>query len=289
MNWDDEWPAANVPVTYSVTGGAATLGCGQSTCTATTAQNGNAAMMVSATSSALTQVTASLSNGASIQTEFSGAAPPAIGAITPDLYLAIGATIAWSPRALVLLNGAPAAGQSVTWTTSAGELNVPPGATLSAANGIATQAVTAGPMSAGDAASLNACVIASANCAAFTVFAVHVETAQLSPWSGLGQIVTGGQNFAPVTVEVTDAVGHPMAGAAVTFYETLHAWTPACPPQGACPPAPVLAQAVVPVISGADGLTTLAPLPLNNQPGRLDVVAVTGQSATLEFELQSTP
>ena len=53
--------------------------------------------------------------------------------------------------------------------------------------------------------------------------------------------------------------------------------------------APVLAQAVVPVISGADGLTTLAPLPLNNQPGRLDVVAVTGQSATLEFELQSTP
>ena len=154
----------------------------------------------------------------------------------------------------MLLNGVPAAGQSVTWTTSAGELNVPPGATLSAANGIATQAVTAGPMSAGDAASLNACVIASANCAAFTVFAVHVETAQLSPWSGLGQIVTCGQNFAPVTVEVTDAVGTPMAGADVTFYETLHAWTPAWTLNGRLlRPAMVVVAKAPPEEIGANG------------------------------------
>jgi hypothetical protein len=289
MNWDDEWPAANIPVTYTVTGGTASLGCGQSSCTVTTAQNGNAALMVSATSSAPAQVTASLSNGVTLQAEFSGAAPPAISAVSPDLYLAVGATIQWSPQALVLVNGSPAAGQSVSWTASASALSVPSAPTLSAANGIATQSINAGPLNAGDIAPLSACLTATPNCATFTVFAVHTETAQLSPWSGLGQIVTAGQTFAPVTLEVTDAIGHPMAGAMVTFYETLHAWTPDCPTQGACPPAPVLAQSVVQSTSGPDGLATLNPLPLGNQAGRLDVIAVTGQSASLNFELESYP
>jgi hypothetical protein len=218
-----------------------------------------------------------------------GAAPPAISAVSPDLYLAVGATIQWSPQALVLVNGSPAAGQSVSWTASASALSVPSAPTLSAANGIATQSINAGPLNAGDIAPLSACLTATPNCATFTVFAVHTETAQLSPWSGLGQIVTAGQTFAPVTLEVTDAIGHPMAGAMVTFYETLHAWTPDCPTQGACPPAPVLAQSVVQSTSGPDGLATLNPLPLGNQAGRLDVIAVTGQSASLNFELESYP
>jgi IPT/TIG domain len=289
MNWDDEWPAANIPVTYAVTSGTATLGCGQTTCTVTTSENGTAALMVSANSSSLAQITASLSNGASIQAEFSGIAPPAIGAVTPDLYLAIGAAIQWSPQALVLVNGSPAAGQSVTWSSSAPGLNVPATPSISGADGVATQPINAGPLNAEEVAPLSACLSSTSGCTTFTVFAVHTETAQLSAWSGVNQIVTAGQAFAPVTLEVTDAIGHPMAGASVTFYETLRAWTPDCPAQGSCPPAPLLAQAVVQTVSGADGLATLTPYPIGNQPGRLYVVADVGQSTSLDFELESLP
>ena len=89
MNWDNEWPAAGVPVTYSVTGGTANLGCGQPTCTVMTAEDGAATLMISANSSALAQVTASLTNGVSIKAEFSGYAAPAITAVTVKMTNAI--------------------------------------------------------------------------------------------------------------------------------------------------------------------------------------------------------
>ena len=50
MNWDNQSPAAGVSVSYSVTLGSAALGCGQSVCSATTAGDGTATVMVSATS-----------------------------------------------------------------------------------------------------------------------------------------------------------------------------------------------------------------------------------------------
>jgi hypothetical protein len=289
MNWDNEWPAAGVPVTYSVTGGTANLGCGQPTCTVMTAEDGAATLMISANSSALAQVTASLTNGVSIKAEFSGYAAPAITAVTPDLYLAIGATAQWSAQALALVNGTPAAGVPATWSSSSPEVSMPASATGTGANGIATQQIAAGPLAAGDIALASACLSGNSGCATFSVFAVHIETAQLAALSGTSQLIAAGQNFGPVTLQVTDAIGHPMAGANVTFYETLRAWTPDCATQGQCPPAPVLAQAVVQAVSATDGSATLIPYPLNDQPGRLYVVAVVGPSASLEFQLESYP
>jgi hypothetical protein len=287
MNWDNEWPAAGIPVAYTVTGGTATLGCRQATCTVITSTNGSATLMVSASSAGLAQVTASLSNGAGIEAEFTGAAPPAISALTPNLYLAIGATTQWNPQALTLANGNPAPAVSVNWSSSAPNIVVSPAPSVSGTNGIATQQITAGPLAAGEADLINACLPGNVACATFTVFAVHLETAELTAVSGVNQIIAAGQNFAPVTLEVTDAIGHPMAGANVTFYETLHAWTPDCPAQGQCPAAPVLAQAVVPAVSGTDGSVTLTPVSMNGQPGRLSIVAVAGPSASLSFELDS--
>ena len=289
MNWDNEWPAASIPVSFAVTGGTAELGCGQVTCTVITSANGSATLMVSANAAGLAQITASLSNGTSIEAEFTGAAPPAISAVTPALYLAIGATTQWTPQALVLANGNPAPQVAVSWSSSNPNIAVPSAPSVSGTNGIATQQVTAGALAAGEAAPITACMQANSACATFTVFAVHLETAELTAISGLNQIVSSGQNFAPVTLEVTDAVGHPMAGANVTLYETLHAWTPDCPSQGQCPAAPVLAQAVAQAVSGTDGSATFTPLSMNGQPGRLSIVAVTGPSASLSFELDSPP
>jgi len=43
------------------------------------------------------------------------------------------------------------------------------------------------------------------------------------------------------------------------------------------------------VISGADGTVTLTPLSIAREPSRLYVTAVTGESSTLEFELDKHP
>lgn len=289
MNWDDEWPAAGVPVTFSVTGGTAALGCGQPACTVTTAENGSATLAVSANTPGLAQITASLTNGASVLAEFTGAAPPAISAVSPDLYLAIGAQTQWSPQALVLVNGIPDAGMAVSWATSAVGVSAAVAPTLTGANGVATQQIAVGPLASGAAVPVSACLPSGAGCALFYAYAVHLETALLQPVSGTQQTIAAGQSFAPITLEVTDAVGHPMAGAVVTFYETLHAWTPDCTGQGPCPAAPILSQTVVQMTSANDGTVTLAPLSGNGSAVRLSVIATAGSSATLEFEMECHP
>ena len=289
MNWDDEWPAAGVPVTFSVTGGTATLGCGQPTCTITTEENGSAALAISAGTPGLTQVTASLTNGVRVQAEFTGAAPPEISAISPDLYLAIGAQTQWSPQALVLVDGVPDVGMTVSWTASGSGMSLAAASAPTGVNGIATQQLAVGPLASGAAVPVNACLPLGAGCAVFHAYAVHVETAELQPVSGTQQTIAAGQNFAPITLEVTDAVGHPMAGAVVTFYETLHAWTPDCTGQGPCPAAPVLNQTTVQLTSANDGTVTLVPVSGQGEAVQLSVVAAAGSSATLDFEMECHP
>ncbi len=285
VNFDAQAPAGGVTVMYSVTEGTAALGCGQPTCSVTTAADGTATLMVSANSSTLAQVTAALTNGASVLAEFSGVTPPVLNALTPNLYLAIGASTQWNPQGLVLSNGAPVMGAAVTWAPGGSGVVAPTTASLSAANGMVTQQLASGPLNAGDAVAVNACLANSTTCAQFNVFAVHTETAQLVALSGASQSILVGQSFAPVTLEVTDAIGHPMAGAVVTVYETLDAWTPPCPPRGACPPAPVLAQQSMQLTSANDGTVNFTPLAMAGQSTRLYVTAVTGEQATLQFEL----
>ena len=289
MNWNNQSPAAGVTVNYSVTEGSAALDCGQTICSVTTAGDGTATVMATATSTSLAQVTASLTNGVNIATEFIGGTAPTISAITPTLFLAIGETAQWNPQGLVLNNGVPASGVVVTWTSSASSVSAPTTASLSGTNGVVTQQITAGPLNAGDVIPVNACLANTVVCTQFNIVAVHTQTAQLISESGTSQSVPAAGNFVPVVLEVIDAVGHPMAGAVVTFYETLDDWTPHCPAHVVCPPAPLMEQQTVQTTSATDGTVTLTPLSITGQPTRLFVTAVVGESATLNFELDKHP
>ncbi len=289
MNWNNQSPAAGVTVNYAVTEGSAALGCGQVKCSVTTAGDGTATMLVSATSNSLARITASLSNGANSAAEFTSGVAPAISAITPNLFLAIGATVQWNPQGLVLNNGIPSSGAVVTWTPSATGVSVPTTDSLSSSDGIVTQQIAAGPLNAGDVIPVKACLENVTTCAQFTVVAVHTQTAQLIAESGTSQSIEAYSDLAPVTLEVTDAVGHPMAGAVVTLYETLDEWTPRCPAHGVCPPAPLLEQQTVQATSATDGTVILTPLSIDGRPTRLFVTAVSGESATLNFELDKHP
>ena len=293
---DGESPAAGATVTFTIQQGSATLACGQSSCSVVTAADGAATLAVATNSSAPTTVIASLANGASVTTEFAAnsGAPSVISALTPNLYLAAGATAQWTPQGLVLTNGVPAVGAAVTWTPVTSGVSAPTTSSLSGSNGIVTQQLAAGPLASGRVVPINAC-LASSNpgsgsiCAQFNVVSVSPATAQLVAIAGVAQNIPSTQSFTPVTLEVTDPAGNPMAGAVVTFYETLNAWTPACSPGAVCLPAPLIEQQTVQLISGSDGAVTLDPLAGSRQAVRLYITAVTGDTSLVNLDLEQYP
>ena len=285
-------PAAGATVTYAVAQGSATLACGQPSCSVVTAANGTASVAVAANSTTPTAVTATLANGASVSTQFtaeSGAATD-ISPLTPNLYLAAGAIAQWTPQGLVLKNGSPAADAVVTWTPAATGVTAPTTASLSGGNGIVTQQLSVGPLASGVTVAVNACLATGSGCARFNVVSVSPATAQLQAIAGVSQnLAEDDQAFSPVTLEVTDPAGHPLAGAIVTFYETLDGWTPLCSAQALCPPAPLLQQETVQVTSGSDGMVVLNPIGSSGGAVRLYITAVAGTSALLNFELEQYP
>ena len=287
---DNVTPAANVAVTYSVAQGAASLGCGAQTCSVTTNGAGVATLMLAPTSSAATRVAASLTNGASVSAEFSGSAAPAIAAVTPALYVAIGAQVSWQPTALVLSGGNAVSGAGVTWSSTTSGVSVATAGSSTNQAGQATTTVTVGPLAALATATLSACQAQSASsCAQFTISAVHTETALLMGVSGAGQQLQGSAAPVPVVLKVTDAVGHPLAGATVNFYETLSAWQPSCPAEGRCPATETLGTQTVNETSDANGLVTLTPMTLSGQATTLMVNATTGTQSSLVFSIVQQP
>ena len=282
-------PAPGLIVTYAVTQGMASLGCGQSTCIATTGADGSATVTVTAVNTAPAQVTASLASGAAVISRFSGAAPPEIAAITSTLFLAAGAVFNWTPQALVLSNGLPFPGQTVHWTTSS-QAVLSAASTSSGPDGIAWTQVTNTPLSVGQSVAVQACITgATAGCAAFSILCEDPSTAALIAISGAGQNLSVGDLVSPVVLRVVDANGQPLAGAQVSFYETLRQWTPPCQPSSPCPPAPVLASQTVDAISDASGLVTLDPISDGTAATRLSALAVTGDSSTLAISIERHP
>ena len=110
----DMTPAGGVTVIYTVVSGSAALACGQPICTVTASGDGRATINAIAADNKWSVVTASLANGSTVQAGFAGGTPATLTSLTPQLSLAAGTTFTWTVQALVVSNGAPAAGQSVS-------------------------------------------------------------------------------------------------------------------------------------------------------------------------------
>ncbi len=284
---DGKTPAANVSVSFAVASGAASMGCGTGPCTAMTNGDGMAVMMVAPQTTQATSVTASLSTGANVTSEFDGGTPPTITA-TNSLYIAIGAQVNWTPTAIVLSNGTPVQGTPVYWTSGTGA-QVSTASSASNAAGDASTTVVAGPLLAGATANVYACEAGAGPCATFTISAVHPDLASLLPVSGVGQSLATSGTPMPVTIEVIDGVGHPLAGAQVNFYQQLDAWQPPCPVQGRCPAPQQLGSLASTATADANGLVTLTPMSLPGQATVLHGQATTGQQGTLSFTITQHP
>ena len=281
-------PAGGVSVTYTVTSGTATLGCGQTTCTVTATGDGRASMNVMALDNTWSTVVASLTNGSSLKAEFMGGNPPALTALSPMLSVAAGATVNWTAQALTLNNGLPLSGQSVTWQAGTG-IAAQGGAVTTNANGIAAKALTVGPLAEGQTVTSTACLNGTGQCVTYTAFGARPEFATIAAVSGTAQSLTISGTPGQITMRVFDTDGNPMAGGIVTLYQALYAWAPACPAHGRCAQAELLATQASTTTSALDGTVTFAPASLPGVATNMLGLAVTGNSGSVHVAVEQHP
>ncbi len=284
-------PAGGVTVLYTVVSGTATLACGHPTCSVTASGDGRATMNVTAAGASWSTVTASLTNGSTVRTEFIGGTPPVITGLAPTLSVAAGATVTWTAQALVLNNGAPMSGQSVAWQTPSGGGITAQGGTaaISNGNGIATKSLTAGPLAEGQQAVSSACLNGTGQCVPFTVFGARPEFAILEPVSGTVQSLATADTPSLITLRLYDMDGNPMAGGTVSLYQALYAWAPACPPHGRCAQPELLATQVATATSALDGTVTFTPASLPGVATNLAALAASGNTSSVGIAIERHP
>ena len=283
-------PAGGVTVTYTVTSGTATLACGQSACSVIATGDGRASMNVTAVDGTWSIVTASLTNGSSLQAQFNGGTPPVLASLTPQLSLAAGATFTWIVQALVLSNGLPIGGQSVAWQMpSSGIAAQGSAAAITNSSGIAANQLTAGPLTEGQTVTANACLNGTSQCVAFTAYGARPEYALLEAVSGTTQSLSVQSTPSQITLRLIDMDGNPMAGGSVTLYQALYAWAPPCAPHGPCVQGALLATQAATAVSAIDGAVAFTPASLPGVATNLLALAASGNTATINIAIEQHP
>ena len=286
----DLTPAGGVSVIYTVTSGTAILACGKPVCSVNATGDGRASMNVTAVDGTWSIVTASLTNGASLQAQFAGGTPPTLAALTPRLSLAAGATLSWTVQALVLKNGSPSAAQTVNWTASGNGIAAQGSAATSTdAAGIATETLTVGPLSEGQVATFNACLNGTSQCVAFSAIGARPEYVALEAVSGTEQSLSVAGTPAPITLRLLDMDGNPMAAGTVTLSQSVYAWAPPCTSHGPCPAANLLATQTAMATSGLDGTVTFTPATIPGVATNLLGLASSGNTATINITVEQHP
>ena len=281
-------PAGGVTVIYTVTSGSATLSCGLAVCSVTTTGGGRATMNVTAVSGTWSIVTASLTNGSSLQAQFVGGTPPSLSVLTPQLSLAAGATFTWTVQALALSNGVPVANQSVAWQSLSGSGIAVEGSASAVTNsaGIATNMLTVGPLAEGQTASINACLNGTSQCVAFTAFGARPEYALLEAVSGASQNLASSGTPSQIVLRLLDMDGNPMAGGTVALYQALYAWSPPCAPNTVCTQGALLATEASTATSAVDGTVIFSPASLPGVATNLLGLAASGNTATVNVAIE---
>jgi hypothetical protein len=247
-------------------------------------------MNVTAADGSWSIVSASLTNGSSVQAQFHGGTPPVLTSLSPMLSLAAGATVTWTTQSLVLNRGLPASGQAVTWQTASSGITAQSSiAAMTDADGIAAKALNVGPLTEGQTATAKACLNGTSQCVVYTAFGARPEYAALEAVSGTAQSLAVSGTASQITLRVLDMDGNPMAGGIVTLYQALYAWAPPCPPHGRCAQTELLASQAGTAISALDGTVTFTPASLPGVATNTLGLAVTGNTGSLSLAIERHP
>ena len=282
-------PAGGVTVTFTVSSGSASLGCGSTTCSIRSTGDGIATMDITAPSAGSSVVIASLSNGASLQAHFAGGTPPILAALTPMLSVSAGATVDWIAQALALTNGSPAPGQTVAWQTTSTIRTNGASTVTTDSSGIAAKALTVGPLSKGQQTSSSACLNGTTQCVNFTALGARPEYAYLEPVYGSIQNLSASGTPGQITLRLRDMNGNPMAGGTVALYQALYAWAPPCRSHGRCAQSQLLTTQSSTATSSLDGSVSFIPASIPGIPTNLVGLAVTGASSAITINIEQHP
>jgi hypothetical protein len=280
---DGVTPVVGVPVTFSANlNGVQFSACVSSPCVVLTDTSGLASTRVTPTTFGAFTLQASAVGA--VQTASFNAVARSIAAVQPEMYVAPGTMVAWTPQVRVSQGNAPAAGAAVLWSASAG-MTLSPASTVADSQGVAQTAAVVAPLTAGAEATGQACAWPTV-CASFRAVAVDPADWRLVVISGAGQAISTSTAFAHVVVQVTDAVGNPVASAPVAIYQTVDAAEMPCPTRGPCPIAPVLASATATAISNTNGLVTITPMQIAGTAETTNIAVAAGTQGFVSLSLR---
>ena len=283
-------PAGGVTVIYTVTSGTASLACGKPVCSVTATGDGRATINVTAVDATWSIVTASLTNGSSLQAQFAGGTPPLLASLTPQLSLAAGATFSWTIQALVLKSGVPLTGQSVAWQMpGSGIVSLGSTAAITDQTGIATEILTVGPLTEGQQVSATACLNGTNQCIAFNAFGSRPEYSILEAVSGTAQSLSLAATPSQITLRLLDTDGNPMAGGSVALFQALYAWSPPCATHEVCAQGELLATQSATATSAIDGTVAFTPASLPGVATNLVGLAAAGDTAAVSVAVEQHP
>lgn len=286
-------PVGGATVLFAVPSSAAVVGCDASPCSIITDQSGMAGVRVQVKQAGASVITASLSTGGSVSATVNGlAATLEITLAQPNVDVGAGAEVGILVSALVVGNGAPVAGSTVNFLKNYGTGVIAPASSTTGSNGIAGSMVSVtGIMSD---VNISACVApANAPCRTLLIHPVADADLRLQKIGGDAQVVTVGQNFAPLVLRVTDASGNPVIGVPVHF--DIHAMQAVGDPiqitngevvtTHYSDPATLLSSSVT-LVSDGSGSVTLPGIADQKQPVAVKVRVTAGQAES-ELELKS--
>jgi hypothetical protein len=281
MEADGATPAAGASVSFTVVGSgggaAVATGCGVGTgCVVKTDATGLAETpLMGVAAGSVTVSGTEVSGGGSVAAVIADKNPVqvvTIGAVTQ--YLAEGAAGSWTVSLTATQDGVVAAGEPVTWSTSAAGFTLMPATGVTATNGTEAVVATVGAI-AGGANVVMGCAWTTV-CASWTVEGVGPSLWTIAVSSGGGQSVAVGVAPTAVVMLVTDGAGHALPGAVVDIYQTDYAWEGACGLRGACASAPVLGTVRSSAVSDESGLVRVTPMVVPGVPQVVRIAAATG-------------
>ena len=217
---------------------------------------------------------------------------PTVLVLTTASYIAAGRQVGLTPLVSVSTAGVGAPSLPVAWSAVSGPLSFPAGMqSASDSTGLASIALTAGPLAGGMQAAGSACADFGGVmpvCADFTATGVDPSLWTVNALEGATQVLASTSILLPVVFQVTDGSGDPVIGVPVTVFQTVGGWQ-VCPAKGACPIAETYEVTQSSAVSDRNGLVVVTPLQI---PGTAEVTRIavsTGTQGFASVSLQKTP
>jgi hypothetical protein len=277
-NWQGS-PTAGAAVTFSATNGGSLSVCnGASRCTVTASASGYVLTALTPTAVGTTVVSAALADGASAQSSWVAyMSEESIQFAQTSLSVEPGVSIHWPVSVTALSNGTPMTSVAVKFELSSGTTGLAGGESTTNAVGLATYDFALPSLASGATLQVQAC-LPDKTCASLVITCEAPVYPLVIPIAGTVQIVAATSQFSPLQLQITDgagewagSVGNPLAGATVTFAQTLYSNPAQSSTKGA--PVKILASASTTVISDVNGMVTLQPLQDSNVAGRAVITA----------------